>query len=91
MKKFHNCCVKTSIALDNGGIDDVIEGHQNINVIASKSMRKFSECNPNTYNYIYIDYHRANDAYLSEHMLTESFFTKSVPLLWKTLMTDGKI
>ena len=41
MEKYHNCCVKTSIALDNGGIDDMIEGHQIINVKTTKSMENF--------------------------------------------------
>ena len=91
MEKFHNCSVKNSIAMDNGGINGVIEGHLNIDVRTAKYMKEFSKSHVNIYNYIYIDYYRVNDSYLSEHMLTESFFEKTLPLLWETLMADGKI
>ena len=91
IEKFHNCYVKNSIALNNGGINGVIEGHFNIDVRTNKSMDDFSKSHVNIYNYIYVDYYRVNNSYLSEHMLTENFFERSLPLLWETLMAGGKI
>ena len=80
MEKFHNCSVKNSIAMDNGGINGVIEGHLNIDVRTTKSMDEFSKSHVNIYNYIYVDYYRVNKSYLSKHMLTETFFEKNSPI-----------
>ena len=91
IEKYFNCNVKTSIALDTGGFGEDIPGHIAMNVSNNRSMKGFSEAHMNCYKYIFIDYYRCNDGYLARKMLTETFFSKSIPLLWKTLKADGKI
>ena len=89
IEKFYKCNVLKSIALDKGGYSECIPNHEQIDVSNHRSLKPFAETNQNSYDFVYIDYYRANDAYLSEHMLTESFFSKGIKLLWNTMKNNG--
>ena len=81
IEKFYKCHVRNSLSLENGGSDECIPGHEQVDVSKHRSLKPFLENNKESYDYIYIDYYQANDAYLSGKMLTETFFSTSIKLL----------
>ena len=90
METFFNLNIKETITL-NTVSNQPCQGHHYMDVSNRRSISAFSTNNSDRYDFVYIDYYRANDNYYGTMLLNPSFFEVTLTHMHRMLKSKGKL
>ena len=90
METFFNLNIKETITL-NTVSNQPCQGHHYMDVSNRRSISEFSRNKINSYDFVYIDYYRANDNYYGTRLLNPSFFEVTLRHMHRMLKSKGKV